>query len=571
MSCCSDVGSYRARLLREEGRKETMQHDSSLNSSVETSLSPDAETGTRQFSRRTIAYTLMGTMLVTFIATLDQTIVGTALPRIGADLQGFDQIAWVTAIYLLTMTVTIPIYGKLSDLFGRKPIFLGCLVVFLTGSALSGLAQSMTQLITFRALQGIGAGGLESIAIAVVGDLFPPRERGKWIGITSSSYALASIAGPLLGGLLTDHISWRWVFYINLPIGLIALFVLAFLMPTLRTPNKRIIIDYVGSLLVVLATLPLLLAFSWAGDAFAWLSWQSLGLFGSSLILLVLLVIYSARQERLGREPIVEPSMFKNVRVFSVSLLASMLISIVLLGSVYFLPVFLQSVTGVSATGSGLALMPLALASIAGAVIGGQLITKTGRYWWIALASAAIMIAGLLLLVRLDIHSTSLDIVVALLVLGPGVGSGLSLYTITVQNAMPGKVGQATSAVVFFRQLGQSIGLVAIGAVVTASYIPAFHKALPAALRQVMPSQLIKAFENPLVLTSPAIMAPIRAGFERYGAQGHAAFNVVLNAVKLGLAESIHGAILLSLGLMIFTFIVVCFLKEIPLRSRSER
>jgi len=547
-----------------------MQHDSSLNSGVETSLSPDAEIGTRQFSRRTIAYTLMGTMLVTFIATLDQTIVGTALPRIGADLQGFDQIAWVTAIYLLTMTVTIPIYGKLSDLFGRKPIFLGCLVVFLTGSALSGVAQSMTQLITFRALQGIGAGGLESIAIAVVGDLFPPRERGKWIGITSSSYALASIAGPLLGGVLTDHISWRWVFYINLPIGLIALFVLAFLMPTLRTPNKRIIIDYVGSLLVVLATLPLLLAFSWAGDAFAWLSWQSLGLFGSSLILLVLLVIYSARQERLGREPIVEPSMFKNVRVFSVSLLASMLISIVLLGSVYFLPVFLQSVTGVSATNSGLALMPLALASIAGAVIGGQLITKTGRYWWIALASAAIMIAGLLLLLRLDIHSTSLDIVVALLVLGPGVGSGLSLYTITVQNAMPGKVGQATSAVVFFRQLGQSIGLVAIGAVVTASYIPAFHKALPAALRQVMPSQLIKAFENPLVLTSPDIMAPIRAGFERYGAQGHAAFNEVLNAVKLGLAESIHGAILLSLGLMIFTFIVVCFLKEVPLRSREE-
>ena len=547
-----------------------MQHDSSLNSSVETSLSPDVEAGTRQFSRRTIAYTLMGTMLVTFIATLDQTIVGTALPRIGADLQGFDQIAWVTAIYLLTMTVTIPIYGKLSDLFGRKPIFLGCLVVFLTGSALSGVAQSMTQLITFRALQGIGAGGLESIAIAVVGDLFPPRERGKWIGITSSSYALASIAGPLLGGVLTDHISWRWVFYINLPIGLIALFVLAFLMPTLRTPNKRIIIDYVGSLLVVLATLPLLLAFSWAGDAFAWLSWQSLGLFGSSLILLVLLVIYSARQERLGREPIVEPSMFKNVRVFSVSLLASMLISIVLLGSVYFLPVFLQSVTGVSATSSGLALMPLALASIAGAVIGGQLITKTGRYWWIALASAAIMIAGLLLLLRLDIHSTSLDMVVALLVLGPGVGSGLSLYTITVQNAMPGKVGQATSAVVFFRQLGQSIGLVAIGAVVTASYIPAFHKALPAALRQVMPSQLIKAFENPLVLTSPDIMAPIRAGFERYGAQGHAAFNEVLNAVKLGLAESIHGAILLSLGLMIFTFIVVCFLKEIPLRSREE-
>jgi EmrB/QacA subfamily drug resistance transporter len=547
-----------------------MQHHSSLDSNVEPSASPATAPETPRFSRRTIAFTLTGTMLVTFIATLDQTVVATALPRIGADLQGFDQIAWITAVYLLTMTVTIPIYGKLSDLFGRKPIFLSCLVVFLAGSALSGVAQSMTQLITFRALQGIGAGGLESIAIAVVGDLFSPRERGRWIGITSSSYALASIIGPLLGGLLTDHISWRWVFYINLPIGFIALLVLAFLMPTLRTPNKRIIIDYIGSLLVVLATLPLLLAFSWAGEAFAWLSWQSLGLFGSSLVLLALLVIYSTRQERLGREPIVEPSMFKDVRVFSVSLLASLLISITLLGSVYFLPVFLQSVTGVSATSSGLVLMPLALSSIAGAVIGGQLITATGRYKWIALASAALIIAGMLLLLRLDIHSTSLDMVVALLVLGPGVGSGLSLYTLTVQNAMPDRIGQASAAVVFFRQLGQSIGLVAIGAVVTTSYVPAFHTALPAALRQVMPSQLIKAFENPLVLTSPDIMAPIRAGFERYGTQGNAAFNEVINAVKLGLAESIHDAILLSLGLMIVTFIVVCFLKEIPLRRREK-
>jgi EmrB/QacA subfamily drug resistance transporter len=423
-----------------------MQNHTSLNTDAAVPLAPATSPETRQFSRRTIAFTLLGTMLVTFIATLDQTIVGTALPRMGADLQGFDQIAWVTAIYLLTMTVTIPIYGKLSDLFGRKPIFLGCLVVFLIASALSGFAQSMTQLIVFRGLQGIGAGGLESIAIAVVGDLFPPRERGRWIGITSSSYALASIVGPLLGGLLTDKISWRWVFYVNLPIGIIALFVLAYVMPTLRTPNKRIIIDYGGTLLVVLATVPLLLAFSWAGDAFAWLSWQSIGLFGSSLILLVLLVVYSTRQEHMGREPIVEPSMFKDVRVFSVSLLASMLISIVLLGSVYFLPVFLQSVTGVSATTSGLILIPLALASIAGAVIGGQLISATGRYKWIALTSAAIMIAGILLLLRLNIHSSSLDIVVALLVLGPGVGSGLSLYTITVQNAMPDRIGQATSA-----------------------------------------------------------------------------------------------------------------------------
>jgi len=192
-----------------------------------------------QYSGRTIAFTLIGTMLITFIATLDQTVVGTALPRIVADLQGFEQIAWITTIFLLTSTVTIPIYGKLSDLFGRKVIFLAAITIFLIGSALCGAAQSMTQLVLFRAVQGIGAGGLQPIASAVVADLFPPRQRGRWIGITSSSYALASIVGPLVGGLLTDEVSWRSVFYINLPLGLMAMGVLIFVMPTLRTPDRK--------------------------------------------------------------------------------------------------------------------------------------------------------------------------------------------------------------------------------------------------------------------------------------------------------------------------------------------
>src|SRR5215469_14997593 len=475
---------------------------------TETSLEPDTETGTYRFSRRTIAFTLMGTMLVTFIATLDQTVVGTALPRIGADLQGFDRIAWVSAIYLLTMTVTIPIYGKLSDLFGRKPIFLGALVVFLIGSALSGVAQSMTQLIIFRALQGIGAGGLQPIASAVVADLFPPRQRGRWIGITSSSYALAAIVGPLAGGLLTDAVSWRWVFYINLPLGLMAMGVLIFVMPTLRTPNKRVIIDYLGVLLLVLATLPLLLGFTWAGDrTIDWLSWQSLGLFGAALVLLVVLVVYSAWQERLGRGPIVEPSMFTNVRIFSVSLVAAMLISVVLIGAVYFLPVFMQSVVGVSATSSGLTLIPFALCSIAGAVIGGQISSATGRYKVQALAGAVLMIVGVLLLLRLDIHASVLDVLLSLAPLGIGVGSSLALSIVIIQNAVPQhKIGLATAAALFFRQIGQSLGLAAIGSVVISAYVPAFHQALPPELKQALPAQIINVFENPLVLLSTDAM-----------------------------------------------------------------
>ena len=546
--------------------KDNLQRDMN----VELAQSPETTSEARQFSRHTLVFTLMGTMLVTFIAALDQTVVATALPRIVADLQGFDLIAWVTTIYLLTSTVSIPLYGKLSDLFGRKSIFMVALVIFLLGSVLSGMSQSMIQLVIFRALQGIGAGGLQPIATAVVGDLFSPRERGKWVGITSSSYALASIVGPLVGGILTDSLSWRWVFYLNLPLGLIALLVLAFLMPALRPSHKRIVIDYPGSLLLVFAILPLLLGFSWAGDTFAWFSWQSLGLFGGALVLLILLVIYSSQQERLGREPVVEPSMFKDVRVFSISLVAAMLLNSVVLGCVYFLPVFLQSVTGVTATNSGLVLIPMILASIVGAVLAGWLITATGRYKWIALTGAAITIVGVLLLLPLNLHTTNFYVVIALLVLGVGVGVGQSVYIVTVQNAMPDRIGQATSALVFFRQLGQSIGLAAIGAVVTASYVPAFHHALPSELSQRMPSQLLKIFENPLVLLSPDAMTPIRAGFEHNGTQGLAAFNAILNAVKLGLTQSIHSAILLSLGMMIATFVVVSFLKEIPLRSHKE-
>jgi EmrB/QacA subfamily drug resistance transporter len=523
------------------------------------------------YSRHTIIFTLIGTMLITFIAILDQTIVGTALPRIVADLHGFDLIAWITIIYLLTSTVTIPIYGKLSDLFGRKPIFLFGIVVFLIGSILSGAAQSMTQLVIFRGLQGIGAGGLQPIASAVVGDLFPPRERGKWQGITSSTYALASIVGPLAGGWLTDSFSWRWVFYINVPLGVIALFVLIFLMPVSGKANRQIIIDYAGALLLVLGVLPLLLGLSWAGDKFAWLSFQSLGLFGGALAVLILLVIYSARQERLGREPIVEPSMFKNsVRIFSISLMVTMLISVALLGSVYFIPLFLQSVVGVSATNSGLTLMPMMLTAIVGSVISGLLVSVTGRYKWVAVSGVLITIAGILLLRRLDIHATNLDVIIGMFVLGLGIGSGLSVYTVIVQNVTPEKIGQATAALAFFRQLGQSIGLAAIGAVVTTSYVTAFHNALPAPLKQPQAQRLVRVFDDPSILLSQDALRQVRASFASYGPQGTAAFHALLDAVKVGLTESIHNGFMLSLELMILAFVMVCFLKELPLRSRKD-
>src|SRR5205807_1289029 len=255
-----------------------------------------------RYSTRDTILTMIGVLMVMLLASLDQTIVSTAMPRVIADLQGFDRYTWVSTAYLLTSTVMVPIYGKLSDLFGRKPIFLFGIVVFLIGSALSGASQSMNELIAFRALQGIGAGALMPIAIAVVGDLFSPRERGKWQGVTGAVFGFSSIVGPTVGGWITENASWRWVFYVNLPIGIIALLVLIFLMPTLRSnaQNKKVSIDYIGAALLVVGTIPLMLGFTWAGSFYAWLSPQIIGLFVGALVALTAFIFYEAHLERIG-------------------------------------------------------------------------------------------------------------------------------------------------------------------------------------------------------------------------------------------------------------------------------
>lgn len=522
------------------------------------------------FTRRETVFTMIGVLFVVFLSMLDQTIVGTAMPHIVAELQGFDRITWVTTAYLLTSTVPIPIYGKLSDIFGRKRVILFGIVVFLAGSALSGAAQTMNQLIAFRALQGLGAGALQPIAVAVVGDLFPPRERGKWQGVTGSIYALAAITGPLAGGLITDHASWRWVFYINVPVGILAMLVLIFLMPALRGKNRRVSIDYVGAALLILGAVPLLLGFSLAGSQFAWLSPQIIGLFAIAVVMGTLLIVYTARLERSGKEPIFEPSLFKNsTRIFGIAILVTVIFSISLYGSALGIPLFAQGVLGTSAINSGLILVPFMLTSIGGSIIAGLLLSLTGKYKWIAISGLVIGIVGTVLLVRLNVASGQGELLVGMLVLGTGVGSGLAVYTVVVQNVYPEKIGVVSSMLVFFRQLGGAIGLAAMGSVLTSAYIPAFHNALPATLKSLLPTRTLAAFDNPLVLLSPGGLAQIRAGFAGYGPQGLSIFNMLLQAVKMGLTQSIHNVFVLSLGVIIFGLIAVFFLKEIPLRERK--
>lgn len=519
-----------------------------------------------RFSRRETLLTMLGVLLVMLLASLDQTIVGTAMPRIITDLNGFNEYTWVTTAYLLTSTVMVPIYGKLSDIFGRKPIFMIGVILFLAGSALSGASQTMTQLILFRGFQGIGAGALMPIAMTVVGDLFTPRERGRWQGITGAVFGLSSILGPTLGGWISDNFTWRWVFYVNLPVGIIAVLVLIFLMPTLRAKDRRATIDYIGCALIALGTVPMLLGFTWAGTTYPWVSWQVLGLIIGGAVVLGLFLLYEVWLERRESQPIIEPSLFKS-SIFSVSSLVTVIFGMGLFGSVSFIPLFVQGVQGSSATNSGVILMPLMLTAMAASVVSGQLVSRYGRYKWLTILSMAISVVGCYLLFRLDAQSTNTDVVIAMLVLGLGMGVGMSLYTLIVQNALPKKIAQATSSLTFFRQIGATIGLAAMGSLMVSAFPSAFTSALPAAVSKALPPSVLSQFSDPNKL-----MSPVQSGGPQLPQtpQAMALYQQIMEAMKQALSQSIHQVFVLCLVIMIAGFVSVFFLKEIKLRDRKK-
>jgi EmrB/QacA subfamily drug resistance transporter len=529
-----------------------------------------------RYSKRDTLLTMVGVLLVLLLASLDQTIVSTAMPRIIGEFNGLDRYTWVTTAYLLTSTVMIPMYGKLSDIFGRKIIFLIGIVLFLMGSAACGVAQNMNQLIVFRGFQGLGAAALQPIAMAVVGDLFTPRERGKWQGVTGAISGLSSVLGPAVGGFLTENISWRWVFYVNLPIGIAALLVLIFLMPELRGNVKQVRIDYPGALLLVVAVVPLLLGFTWAGHQYAWSSPQIIGLFIGSTIFFVLFFVYEASLERRDLQPILDPSMFKN-GIFDISITMSMIISVSMFGSIFFLPLLAQGVMGISATNSGILLSPMMLALIFGTTTSGQLVSRTGKYKWLVILSTVMSVVGSLLFLRLGVHSSANDLWMSMIVLGLGIGFGIALYTVIIQNALPGKIGQATSALTFFRQIAATIALVAMGSLMTSAYVPAFHDALSpqvkqfaATVQEVRHIDLLRPFESPNILLSDEAKAKAIKGFQQLPG-GMQIYDQLIAAVKVGLSHGIHDIFILDFCFSVASFLLVWFLKEIPLRGGKKQ
>jgi EmrB/QacA subfamily drug resistance transporter len=416
---------------------------------------------------------LFAVMLGLFLGALDQTIVGPALPKIVTELNGNDLYTWAVTSYLLTSTISVPFWGKLSDIYGRKPIFMIGIVVFLIGSALSGLSQNMATLILFRGIQGIGAGSLFPVALSIIGDLFTPQERGKYQGLFGAVFGVAFVAGPLIGGFLTDNISWHWIFYVNIPIGIVALAVIQRLLPTVKTKNATRNFDILGGVIFTIATTAVLFGLTFKGltnDAthalYEWTDWQVGGLIIAGLIGYVLFVL----AERRAKEPIVPLDLWKS-RAYSASMVSIFFAAFAFFGAIVFLPRWFQVVQGFSATNSGFAALPLVIGLIGSSIASGLIVSRTGKYKVLLVIAIATLGVATALMTQLT-KDTPLPIVWAWMFLaGLGVGPTFSVFTIVIQNSVPFRqLGVATSNLTFFRQIGGSVALAFVGTIFAQSF-----------------------------------------------------------------------------------------------------
>jgi EmrB/QacA subfamily drug resistance transporter len=516
--------------------------------------------------RRRLWLTMAGLVLAMLLAALDQTIVGTAMPRIIAELNGFDHYAWVTTAYMLSSTAIVPIVGKLSDMYGRKVFLVGGVAFFLFASMLCGLSQNMVQLSLFRGLQGMGAGILMGTIFTVISILFPPAERGKVQGIFSAVFGFASVAGPLLGGYLTDNLTWRWVFYVNLPIGLIALAVLWLAFTDVRTGHTQGAVDVLGAVTLVAGIVPLLLALTWGGRDYPWSSPQVVGLLALAAVMLGSLLVIETR----AAEPIIPLDLFKN-RVVTMSIVASSLMSVGMFGVIVYLPLFFQAVMGTSATQSGTVLAPLMVSMFGASIVAGQLVSRTGRYKWMGVGGLAVGTVGLALLTVMPADVDAGTILRNMIIVGTGIGCTFPVFVIAAQNAIGlRQIGVVTSLTQFCRQIGATLGIAVFGSVLVSRFAPAFHEALAPEVAASVPPEWLARFDNPQALLNPDALGQIQQGMAALGPGGAEAFGTLLAATRLGLATALHevflaGAVLLALG----TIAALC-VPELPLK-RYER
>jgi EmrB/QacA subfamily drug resistance transporter len=448
-----------------------------------------------RFSIGRILAIYSGLMVALLLAALDQTIVATALPRVVSELGGITQYSWVFTAYMLGSTVTVPLYGRLGDVYGRKPLFIVSISIFILGSALCGAAQNMVQLVVFRAIQGIGAGGIFPLTLAMVGMIVPPRDRGRYQGLIGSVFAAASIVGPLIGGFIVDNASWRWIFYVNLPVGGVALAVILATMPK-RPYKQEHYIDWLGAAVLALGTTALLLGLVWGGQDYPWVSPQVLGALAAALVLLGLF----AWVERRVPEPILPFNLLRNQTV-AASVACMAFVGMAMFGTISYVPLFVQGVIGTSATSSGVVLTPLMLGAVTTSFVSGQIVSRTGRYRPNTLVGPLILGAGELLLWRLTVNATNAQAARDMVIAGIGLGMMMQIFVLSVQNSVPrSAMGTATALTQFSRSIGATLGVTLMGVIVNQGLPPSVREhgavihRLPPAGREALASSLHPAF-----------------------------------------------------------------------------
>jgi EmrB/QacA subfamily drug resistance transporter len=492
------------------------------------------------FGKRKTLVIFLGLVMGMLLASVNQSILATAVPKIVVDLGGFNDYAWIFTAYMLTTTITVPVYGKLSDMYGRRPFFALAILIFMAGSIIGGLATSMTMLIVARAIQGVGAGGLIPIAIASIGDLIAPRERGKWQGLTGAIFGVSSVVGPTVGGYIVDTASWRWAFFVSLPFGVASLAVVWFTFRVERQPRIRRI-DYAGVALMALAVGTGLLATVWGGTKYPWGSPEIVGLYGVCAVATAAFLWWEPR----APEPLLPLSLFRN-RTFAAAMVALLAIGAVMFGAIVYIPLYVQGVLGESATQSGAILAPLMLGLIGASVVAGQIVTRSGHYKPILLTSPFVLATGYVMLTHLSPDSTTDATRLYSVTVGIGVGLALGTLTLVVQNSVRREVmGVATSATQFFRSIGSTIGVAIMGTIITAG----LHNELAARLTTAQQRRL--GGDN----------APSKVIGSLHRLPGD-----VATQVRDALAAAIHPAFVVGLPLIGVAFVALLFVERRPLR-----
>ncbi|MFB6366904.1 MDR family MFS transporter [Paenibacillus elgii] len=499
-----------------------------------------------------------------FFSAINQTIVGTALPRIIAKLGGMDYYTWVITIYLLTSTIATVLVGKLSDIYGRKPFILTGIVLFMIGAFMAGTSMDIFQLITYRGIQGVGAGIIMATAFTAVGDLFAPRERGKWSGIMMSVFGFASVVGPALGGYIVDHFEWHWVFWIFLPLGIVAFMMILTMFPKVeRKPSESI--DYFGSLFLTLTIVPMLLAFSWAGTKYAWGSSQIFGLFACTLVALVIFIWVESRV----KSPVLPLSLFKN-GIVTISNVIGFIMNAGMMGALMYTPFFVQGVMGISPTYSGYVTMPMSIGMVVTSAISGQLMTKTGKYKRIAIIGIVIMVIGMMIMYYMNTISVTL---LSMIVFGFGLGLGMPVFSLTVQNAVsPKDLGVATASSQLFRNLGGTIGIAVMGTIMSTGMTNKLQEILASGrgvdLSKLDPkvAEKLAAFHNPQMLLDQPKLAQIQASLPP---ELQTIFSRMIDSLREALSYSLANVFLAGAVLLVVALVLTFFLKEIPLRTGS--